>query len=152
MKKFSLTVIASLIFAFVFAQIENPVKWSYTAKRISDKVYEVHLTATLDPKWHIYAQDAGDGPEPTTISFAKNPLIKLDEKVKEVGTLEKEYDPNFKSELKFYSSKVSFVQKIKLKSPASTVLKGTISYMVCNDRKCLPPKEIPFSVKLSGKL
>ena len=133
------------------AQIENPVKWSYTAKKISDKVYDVYVTATLSPKWHIYAQDAGEGPEPTSLMFGKNPLIKLDGTVKEEGKIEKEYDENFKSVLKFYSNKVSFVQRVKLKSSASTVIKGSINYMVCNDRKCLPPKEIPFAVKLPGK-
>jgi hypothetical protein len=151
MKKITLSFLALLIAGFAFAQIESPVKWSYTAKRISDKVYEIHMTATLDPKWHIYAQDAGEGPEPTTFNFLKNPLIKLDDKVKEIGKLEKEYDPNFRSELKFYSNRVDFVQRVKLKSSASTILKGTVSYMVCNDKKCLPPKEVPFSVKLSGK-
>ena len=134
-----------------FAQIENPVKWTYTSKKIADKTYELHMTATLDGKWHIYAQNAGEGPEPTTFSFTKNPLVKLDDKVKEVGKLEKMYDPNFKSELKFYSSKVDFVQRVKVKSAAATVVKGTVSYMVCNDRKCLPPKEIPFSIKVGGK-
>ena len=134
-----------------FAQIENPVKWTYTSKKIADKTYELHMTATLDGKWHIYAQNAGEGPEPTVFSFTKNPLVKLDDKVKEVGKLEKMYDPNFKSELKFYSSKVDFVQKVKVKSTAATVVKGTVSYMVCNDRKCLPPKEIPFSIKVGGK-
>ena len=133
------------------AQIENPVKWSYTAKKISDKVYDVYVTATLSPKWHIYAQDAGEGPEPTSLMFGKNPLIKLDGTVKEEGKIEKEYDENFKSVLKFYSNKVSFVQRVKLKSSVSTVIKGSINYMVCNDRKCLPPKEIPFAVKLPGK-
>jgi len=64
MKKFflSLTVLFASIAAF--AQIENPVKWAYSATRVSDKVYEIHMTATIDPKWHIYAQDAGEGPEP----------------------------------------------------------------------------------------
>jgi len=133
------------------AQIENPVKWSYTAKKISDKVYDVYVTATLDPKWHIYAQDAGEGPEPTSLMFGKNPLVKLDGKVKEEGKIEKQYDENFKSVLKFYSNKVSFVQRVKLKSSVSTLVKGSINYMVCNDRKCLPPKEIPFAVKLPGK-
>lgn len=133
------------------AQIENPVKWSYTAKKISDKVYDVYVTASLDTKWHIYAQEAGEGPEPTSLTFGKNPLVKLDGKVKEDGKMEKQYDENFKSVLKFYSNKVSFVQRVKLKSSASTVVKGSINYMVCNDRKCLPPKEIPFAVKLPGK-
>ncbi|MDB5201797.1 MAG: hypothetical protein JWQ27_1206 [Ferruginibacter sp.] len=152
MKILSLTISFVLFtIAGVFAQIENPVKWTYTAKKVSDKVYEIHMQATLDPKWHIYAQEAGEGPEPTVISFTKNPLLKLDEATKEVGKLEKQYDENFKSVLKFYANKVDFVQRVKLKSSAATVLKGTISYMVCNDRKCLPPKEVTFSVKLDGK-
>ena len=67
-----------MMFAVVVnAQINNPVKWTYTAKKISDKTYELHLTATIDGNWHMYAQDAGEGPEPTTIKFTTNPLISL---------------------------------------------------------------------------
>jgi thiol:disulfide interchange protein DsbD len=133
------------------AQIANPVKWSYEAKKIGDKKYEVIVTALIDPQWHIYAQDAGEGPEPTSFVFTSNPLLTLDGKVKEIGNLEKSYDPNFKSTLKFYSNKVTFIQKVKVKSSASTVFKGTITYMVCNNNKCLPPKDLPFSVKLENK-
>ena len=149
--------IFSFFTAFIFfvqsasAQIENPVNWSYTAKKISDKSYELHITATIAEKWHIYAQNAGNGPEPTSFTFSKNPLVKLDGSVKEVGKLETSYDPNFKSTLRFYSNKVDFVQKINLKSSASTVVKGIITYMVCNDKKCLPPKDVPFSIKVAGK-
>lgn len=139
------------VFGSLSAQIESPVKWDYSAKKISEKMYELHITANLDGNWHIYAQDAGEGPEPTSFSFAANPLVKLDGQVKESGKLEKSYDPNFKSVLKFYSNKVDFIQKVKMKSSASTLVKGTVSYMVCNDKKCLPPKEIPFSIKLAGK-
>ena len=114
-------------------------------------MYELHMTAVLDGKWHIYSQNAGDGPQATSFEFNKNPLIKTDGKVKEVGKLEKEYDPNFKSTLKFYSGKVDFVQKIKLKTPIATMAKGKILYMVCNDKKCLPPRDIYFTVKIDPK-
>ena len=50
-----------------------------------------------------------------------------------------------------YGETVSFVQTIKLKSTVKTNLSGTIKYMVCNDKKCLPPKEYPFTVKVAGK-
>jgi hypothetical protein len=149
--------IFSFFTAFIFfvqsasAQIENPVNWTYTAKKISAKSYELHITATIADKWHIYAQNAGNGPEPTSFTFSKNPLVKLDGSVKELGKLETSYDPNFKSTLRFYSNKVDFVQKINLKSSASTVVKGIITYMVCNDKKCLPPKDVPFSIKVAGK-
>ena len=151
MKKIYIALLSFFMVGMASAQIENPVKWSYTSKKISDKVYDIYVTANLDPKWHIYAQEAGEGPEPTSLSFGKNPLVKLDGKVKEDGKLEKEYDKNFGSELKFYSNKVSFVQRVKLKSSVATVVKGSINYMVCNDRKCLPPKAVPFAVKISGK-
>ena len=141
-----------LMFAgLVNAQINNPVKWTYTAKKIADKTYELHMTASIDGNWHLYAQDAGEGPEPTTFSFTANPLIKFDGKVKEIGKLEKSYDKNFKSVLKFYAKKVDFVQKIKVKSSIATVVKGSVSYMVCNDRQCLPPRDFPFSINVGGK-
>ena len=151
MKKFLL--LATIIFAGTAAkaQIENPVKWTYTVKKIKDDRYELHMTAQLEGKWHIYAQQAGEGPVSTEFTFDKNPLIKLDGNVKEIGKLEKQYDPNFKSTLKFYTGKVDFVQKIKLKASVKTMAKGKIIYMVCNDKKCLPPKDIYFSVKIDPK-
>ncbi len=152
MKKLLLLPLFIIAFAgSSFAQIEDPVQWTYTAKKIAPKTYELHITATIGSKWHLYAQDAGEGPEPTSFIFSKNPLVTLNGKVTEVGNLEKSYDPNFRSTLKFYADKVDFVQKVKLKSTASTVVKGTVTYMTCNDKKCLPPKEIPFSIKVEGK-
>jgi len=151
MKKFFFALLLIFTTYIGFAQVENPVSWSFTAKKISAKQYELHMTAAVDGNWHIYAQDAGEGPEPTSFTFVKNPLVKLDGKVKEMGKLESLYDPNFKSTLKFYNGKVDFVQKVNVKSTANTVIKGTVVYMVCNDKRCLPPKEIPFSIKLESK-
>jgi DsbC/DsbD-like thiol-disulfide interchange protein len=148
------TIFISLLLFYVFnatAQIENPVKWSFSAKKLADKSYELHIAANLDKNWHIYAQDAGEGPVPTSFSFTPNPLVKLDGKVKEAGKLEKSYDPNFKSVLKYYSSGVDFVQKIKIKSKAATLVNGTVTYMVCNDKKCLSPTDVPFSIKVNAK-
>ncbi len=153
MKEKTITFISMLLFITLAAnaQIENPVKWSYSAKKLADKSYELHIAANIDQNWHIYAQDAGEGPEPTSFTFTPNPLVKLEGKVKESGKLEKTYDPNFKSVLKYYSSGVDFIQKVKLKSNATTVVNGTVTFMVCNDNKCLPPKEVPFSIKVYSK-
>ena len=151
MKKFSL-VLAFMVclVGLSYAQILNPTTWTYTAKKIADKTYEIHVTATIGSGWHLYAQDAGEGPEPTTISFTKNPLVKLDGATKENGKMVKEFDKNFNSVLKFYADKVDFVQVVKLKTNAATVVKGSVTFMVCNDSKCLPPKTVPFSVKLAS--
>ena len=149
MKKLILAVLSFFFFAAGFAQMENPVKWNYTAKKIKGDVYELHMTATLEPKWHIYSQDiSGDGPVPTSFAFDKNPLVKPDGKVAEMGKLEKEYDKNFGMTLKYYGNKVDFIQKVKLKAAVATIAKGKITYMVCNDKKCLPPKKIDFTVAI----
>lgn len=142
-----------LFFALALqAQIENPVKWTYTAKKITTDTYELHMTATIASKWHIYAQDIPEGGAvPTSFSFDKNPLIKTDGKVTEVGKQEKSYNKDFKMVLKYYSNKVDFVQKIKLKTAISTVAKGKLTFMVCNDEKCLPPKDLTFAIKINPK-
>ena len=152
MKKILLSFLPFLFFTAAFAQMENPVKWTYTAKKIKGDVYELHMTALLEPKWHIYSQDIkGDGPVPTSFAFDKNPLVKPDGKVVEMGKLEKEYDKNFGMTLKYFGNKVDFVQKIKLKAAVATLAKGKITYMVCNDKKCLPPKDVPFSIKIDPR-
>ena len=152
MKKIILSLIVLVFVVVANAQIENPVTWSYSAKKISGNVYELHMTATMQPKWHLYSQDIkGDGPVPTSFSFDKNPLIKADGAVVEVGKLQQEYNKDFKMNVKFYANKVDFVQKVKLKAAAATVAKGKVTYMVCDDKKCLPPKDVAFAIKIIPK-
>jgi hypothetical protein len=151
MKQITLAVLMLFFAGFAQAQINNPVLWTYSAKKIEDKTYELHITATINGNWHLYAQDAGEGPEPTTFKFTPNPLISFDGKVKEVGKMEKSFDKNFNSVLKYYANKVVFVQKVKVRSAVATVVKGTVNFMVCNDRQCLPPRDVPFTINVGGK-
>ena len=151
MKKIFGVIMLMMFLGGVNAQINNPVQWSYSAKKIADKTYELHITATIGNNWHLYAQEAGEGPVPTQITFTSNPLIKYDGKVREIGKMEKSFDKNFNSTLKYFANKVDFVQKVKVKSAIATVIKGSVNYMVCNDKQCLPPKDVPFSIKVGGK-
>ena len=32
----------------------NPIIWSFSAQKTSDKTYEVHLKATIQNSWHLY--------------------------------------------------------------------------------------------------
>jgi thiol:disulfide interchange protein DsbD len=94
MKKFTLFLFSVLIAAATMAQGTNPVSWSFNSKKISENVYEIQMTATIDQGWHLYSQQQPDDAiaQPTSFSFNKNPLISLDGKVKEVGKLEKHKD------------------------------------------------------------
>ena len=148
MKKI-IVLFCAVVFAFnVNAQKTNPVKWSFTAVKKTDKQYDIVATATIDASWHIYSQFVKKGPVPTTIEFKTNPLVQIKGAAKELGKLEKSFDKNFDAEISYYSDKVQFVQSVTLKVASKTKLSGTIEYMVCNDEKCLPPISIPFEVVL----
>jgi thiol:disulfide interchange protein DsbD len=134
------------------AQSSQEVKWSFTSKKIADKTYEVHLTATVNGNWHIYSQNVGvDGPIPTSFTFTKNPLLTLDGAVKESGKVIKKNEEVWGGVVNYYEKSVDFVQTVKVKTDAKTNLAGKVEYMVCNDEKCLPPTETSFSVALGGK-
>ncbi|TAM94462.1 MAG: sugar transporter [Chitinophagaceae bacterium] len=148
MKKLFILVIALFaIPALVNAQILNPVHWNYSAKSMGNGQYILHLTANIDPGWHVYAQDAGEGPVPTSFKFDKSVETDFVGKVREVGKERKEFDKNFNSVLKFYENKVDFVQYVKVKAGTKSV-KGSLEYMVCDNHQCLPPKDIDFSINL----
>ena len=153
MKKIIVFLPVMFFFTQVFAQ--NPVTWNYSAKKIADKTYEIHFTATIEEPWHIYSQSVPEGgPIPTAISFSKNPLVKISGKVKEVGKLVEKYEEVFKIKVKYYSKKVDFVQVVTLRQvqgdkPVKTTANGAIEYMVCTNEECLPPQNVNFSVNLN---
>lgn len=149
MKKVILIVILMIAATSMFAQIQNPVKWSFTSKKISAGKYEIHLTATIDNGWHIYSQTTPDGgPVATAITFNKNPLVTIDGAAKEVGKLEQRNEPLFGVEVKQFSNKVDFIQTVTVKANVKTNTTGTIKFMVCNNKQCLPPKTIEFNAAL----
>ena len=150
MKRIFVLALSFCLVACAFGQIKNPVKWSFTAKKINTSTYEVHLVAAIDRGWHIYSQTTPDGgPVKTTITFAKNPLLTVDGAAKEVGKLEQKHEELFGVDVKQYSGKVDFVQKVKMKAAAKTSISGAVEFMFCNDKECLPPKTEKFSVALN---
>ena len=139
-----------LITAAAFSQQASPVSWTFASKKISDNVYEVQLVATIQPGWHLYSQSQPGKAiaQPTTFNFSKNPLVDLDGKVKEIGKLEKYKDKELDIEANQYSNKVTFVQKVKVKGKVKTNVSGKLEFQTCDDKKCLPPKTVNFSVAL----
>ncbi len=149
LKKLLAIVLVLAICLGVKAQ-PNPVSWSYSAKKVSDKMYEVRITAIVQSGWHVFSQSQPEDAvaEPTKITFNKNALLKLDGNLKEEGKLEKFHDAKLDLSANQYSSKVEFVQMIKMKASAKTKVSGTVRFQTCNDEKCLPPKTVSFSIAL----
>jgi thiol:disulfide interchange protein DsbD len=128
---------------------QSPVSWTYASRKISDNKIELSLTATISGNWHLYSQYTKEGgPVPTTISFAKNPMINFEGEVKETGTLHEKYEEVFEMKVSYYQQTVTFKQIVTLKKKIKTKIAGTIKFMVCNDTQCLPPKTESFSIAL----
>jgi len=148
MKKIFLTLIIALVALEGQSQKLAPVKWAYQAVKTGEKQYNIIITANVDAPWHIYSQFVKKGPVPTTVQFAKNPLVVLNGSTKEVGNLEKKFDNNFGAVIGSFGGKVQFIQAVTLKVNTKTKLNGTIEYMVCNEERCLPPTKQSFEVDI----
>jgi hypothetical protein len=145
------TIFLSLIiFLAVSLQAQNPVTWTFSSKKLGDKKFEIHLTATIQSGWHLFSQKQPDDAIaiPTGFTINNNPLLELDGKIKEVGKMEKFHDAKLEVSANQYADKVDFVQVVKLKANVVTNVSGNVEFQTCNDEKCLPPKKINFTIAL----
>ncbi len=152
MKKLPLIVLF-LFSLFTQAQIFEPVKWDFESKNIDEQTYELIFTATIDEHWALYSQHIdGDGPIPTSFSFEENTAVEFIGNVEESDENKvSKKDPLFDNILvtKFYK-KATFKQKIKLKN-TSTVIKGFLTFMTCDDERCLAPTDVSFEFTFSAE-
>ena len=145
MKKLIFTLLVLMVLQVSYGQILNPARFSYTAIKKGANQYEVHIKSILEPKWHIYSvTNPEGGAEATVVKLDK---VKTVGKIREHGKMKTVYDKEFKMNQKFFENTVDFVQTISV-SKGDKKVAGSITYMVCNDRQCLPPKEVPFEIKL----
>lgn len=146
MKKLILmTIISMMGIAKMQAQIVSPVKWSYAAKKGAKGTATLLIKATIESPWHIYSvnQKPG-GPEKTAFSFLKSKAYTLVGKVMEPKPITK-YEDVFGINVSYFENSVIFQQKVKL-SAKTAVIKGKVTFMVCNDTSCLPSDEVAFSI------
>ncbi|MEP7252131.1 MAG: protein-disulfide reductase DsbD domain-containing protein [Ginsengibacter sp.] len=143
MKKILSTIVLAVIIQASFAQILNPVSFTYKTIKKGNNQYEVHIQTSVDPKWHIYSLSNPDGGAlPTSLSFTNASKVG---QAREVGKVKTVFEKEFNVNQKFYEDKVEFVQLVKL-LPGNKKITGIIEYMTCNDRQCLPPKKTSFEI------
>ena len=145
MKKLFFTLFALVTVMGSYAQILNPVTFNYSVVKKGTDMYEVHVKAMLQPKWHIYSVKNPDGGAiATELKIIDGKVVGA---VKEKGKLKTSFEKEFNVNRKYFESSVEFVQLVKTK-PGSNKISGSINYMVCNDKQCLPPKEVEFKIKI----
>lgn len=147
MKKLSILLLLILCRESGFGQVLHPVSWSYAYKKTSELSGAIFVKATIAPGWHIYSlhQKSG-GPVKTTIRLAGSGKRILLGDIMEPKPLVK-YEKTFGIKVYYFENSVIFHQKVKPPpAPAPVLVKGQVSFMVCNDEKCLPPEDIAFEI------
>ena len=142
---------------FGVGQIYDPVDWSFSKQQISENTYELTFIADIEPGWAIYSNDIYSSgvdcdieicPIPVSFEFNKDnesesdfdligDITELDEN-KEVSD-----DPIFLMQVTKFTKRATFKQTIELNSD-NIDIKGYLTFMVCDDTKCLPPTDVDF--------
>jgi len=129
---------------------DSIVEWSYQAEAVGESEYELQFTADIQKGWYLYSQHVGDaGPIPTRVQMYDHPLVELLEEVQESGEAVEGMDEMFGIEIKKFKNKAVFTQRIRVEEGLKEI-NGFIEFMCCNEEKCLPPREIPFTLSFRG--
>ena len=126
------------------AQILDPVSFRTEFNKVSDDVAEIVFTATIDPGWHIYSTDLGEGgPISASFNLERATGAHEDGKLLPVGNEQAVYDKLFGMDVRYFEKTAKFVQRVRLEG-GTYRLEGYLEYAACNDQNCLPPSEVPF--------
>ena len=149
-----LAVVALFSFSVMFAQMAEPVKWKFSTEKISEKEFNLVMTATIEDKWHLYSQhfDAG-GPMPLVITYTKSDKYKTVGQTTESPAPTSEYDDVFMVNVKYFTKKATFKQKIEVLTDASFSIKAELNGQACfEDGQCLPVNaDANFKIDLPKK-
>jgi thiol:disulfide interchange protein DsbD len=120
------------------AQIQEPVKWNYHINESGEIVF----LAMVNAGWHLYDLDLPEGgPLPTVFEFEEIKGAELVGKVTTKSKVISKYDDMFEMDVRWFGENPTFIQKLKIKDKANFRIKGSISYMTCNDQSCIPGNE-----------
>ena len=152
MKKNSLQRLLLFLLSFplaAYSQIYDPVTWDFSYEKKEEGKYELVYSATIESGSHIYSMDVpAGGPIPTSFTYNPDQGYTLDGKTFEVTPPEEKFDEAFGFNIKSFSGKAEFRQKITSQSGNFTVT-GSLSFMSCNNTTCSPPKDIEFEIKIN---
>lgn len=133
------------------AQIENPVQWKTDFKQVGPDEFDLIFTASMAPGWSIYSQylESDDGPVRTTFEFDKGDHFQLVGKCEESGNRKEGFDPLFEMNVIKFTNNAKFTQRVKA-TDLSKAVTGYLTFMTCDDTRCLPPTDVDFSFQLKN--
>lgn len=150
LKSTFLTVLLAMFTLAAAAQMQDPVHFKVSQKKVSPTELEVIFTGRIDNGWHVYSTGLpADGPISASLHTEKAEGVKAVGKLSHRGKEISQYDKMFGMTLRYFEHSVTFVQKYKITGKTYNV-KGYLEYGACNDENCIPPTQVDFSFKGEG--
>ena len=140
-------ILSLLVAGSVFAQFQEPVKFTVRENKISDTELEIVFSGKVEAGWHVYSVDIPDGgPTKAELTLEKQRGVKPKGALRPTGKVHREMDDMFGMELSYMEGTASFVQKFTITEPTYEVA-GYLTYGACNDENCIPPTNVDFAFK-----
>lgn len=133
------------------SQILDPIDWEASVEKQNDSVYHLLFTAEIEPGWHLYSQEEtpSGGPLQTEFTFFPSDSYELIGETKEPEGISG-FDPVFRMDVKYFENEVTFVQPVKVTGSTMPVIEAEVYFNVCDDKRCLAPERIPFTLSLGS--
>lgn len=145
----ALFILLLTICTFSYGQMLEPVKWKFEAKKLNDSIAELQMTANIEKDWHLYALSHDNGFElPLVITYTPDKNYELVGQTVE-PTPKTVADPVLGGVSKYFEKKVTFKQKIKVKTTSEFTVKGVLEGQACIEGRCVP-MEAKLSVPIKG--
>lgn len=136
-------LILSILLAIPFGMgMNQPVK-ADVVKEVSGDTLKVTFSLSIADGWHVYSTKLqGDGPTQAEIVLDSiSGAVALDDLQFE-GKEEEKYDNLFDMQVRYFSDRVSFVQRYIVDD--NYYIEGALQYGACDDESCLPPQKCEF--------
>jgi thiol:disulfide interchange protein DsbD len=147
-----LTGVLALLFSVntLFAQVEEPVKWTFTTEKIDDTHVNLIFKAKIEDKWHLYsAYTPAGGPIAMYFSFEESDGFVLVDSIIESPEPHTEFDDVFGVDVMSFAGEVTFTQQVELLNKEGFVIKGYLDGQACIDGQCVPVT-VDFAFGLNG--
>lgn len=133
------------------AQMDDPIQWNSSTKKIEGNKFEIVITATIEEGWHLYTTKLPEGgPLPTNFTFTNPKGYKLVGEVKELSKSKTEHDEVFNLDLSYFEHEAKFSQVVELTGSEATASIG-VEYQACYADKCIYlEKDLTVALKTDG--
>ena len=131
----------------------EPVSWACTPAPAAGDTVRIELRATCQPGWHFYAlhQSSNEGPLPTQVSIPAGPGYRVAGPVHEPEPVVAD-DPAFGVRVKYHQGSTTLHQDIIREGSQGFTVPCAVEYMACNDKTCLPPRTVAFTLEIPATI